>query len=67
MLRYSIDNGFRQIRGGVGGAYQFKRSLGFEDQASYTAFTSPSPVFKWLGTHLMRGMNSKTTAEQAAH
>jgi predicted N-acyltransferase len=66
MLRYSIDNGFRQIRGGVGGAYQFKRSLGFEDQASYTAFMSPSPVFQWLGTHLMRGMNSETPAEQAA-
>lgn len=66
MLRYSIDNGFRQIRGGVGGAYQFKRSLGFEDQSSYTAFTSPAPVFKWLGMHLMRGMNRVLPREQSA-
>jgi predicted N-acyltransferase len=66
MLRYGIDNGFHQIRGGVGGAYQFKRSLGFEDQNSYTAFTSPSPVFKWMGLRLTRSMNRESPREVAA-
>jgi predicted N-acyltransferase len=66
MMRYGIDNGFNQIRGGVGGAYQFKRSLGFEDQWSYTAFTSPSPLFKWMGVQLIRSMNNETITEPPA-
>jgi len=65
MLRYGIDNGFRLIRGGVGGAYQFKTSLGFENRPTYTAYTSPSPVFGWIGTRLTRGMNADSLREQA--
>jgi predicted N-acyltransferase len=65
MLRYGIDNGFRLIRGGVGGAYQFKRSLGFENQTTYTAYTSPSPLFQWMGAQLTRGMNAESLRERA--
>src|SRR5690349_21500128 len=63
MLRYGLDNGFHLVRGGVGGAYQFKRSLGFEDRPTYTAFTTPSPVFQWVGAKLARGVNDATMPE----
>jgi len=65
MLRYGINNGFRQIRGGVGGAYQFKRSLGFENQTTYVAYTSPSPIFQWMGARLTQGMNAESVRERA--
>lgn len=65
MLRYGIDNGFRLIRGGVGGAYQFKRSLGFENIITYTAYTSPSPIFQWMGAQLSRGLNAESLREQS--
>jgi len=65
MLRYGIDNGFRLIRGGVGGAYQFKRSLGFENKTTFTAYTSPSPIFQWMGAQLTRGMNAESLRERA--
>lgn len=63
MLRYGLDNGFKLIRGGVGGAYQFKNSLGFGDRTTYTAYTTPSPLFQWVGEKLSHGVNATTLPE----
>jgi predicted N-acyltransferase len=66
MLRYAIDNHFELVRGGVGGAYQFKHRLGFEDQPSYIAYTSPQPLVQRIAPLFADGMNADSLNEIAS-
>lgn len=59
-IRHAITSHCRVVRAGTG-AYDFKARLGFQNEPTFIAFTSPLPLLRWLGMRLSQSVQNTTT------